>query len=217
MTIVDDRTPQLSTEKKQIQRHLIHRLRAAWVTTEFHEDALIAFSVTITDPSMHYRIDRQTHGLIRGRLGKDAVDGISTEGSPQGVFAWLGARSTGYIEHYYFGNPGGYQQYWLSSNPIGAGQMTLPPPSEYRTGTYASRGGPQPSTTESPNRAEIPANTITVLGPNAPSEAVGDMLNRWTHGAENDVVRLDVSDVRRPKRPRRRVLLSLSARNAASE
>jgi hypothetical protein len=42
--------------------------------------------------------------------------------TPTEVHAWLGARWFGYVESYYFGNPGNYQTYVFAFNDAGAGE-----------------------------------------------------------------------------------------------
>ena len=188
-------TPQFffSVDGDNGQQQRIHRLRGAWVTAEYEQGSLYCFSITIIKESMSYDISRLTFGMLRGRLGNASFSDVVGTVGPNGVSAWLSARRSGYSEHYYFGNPGGYQEFWVSANECGAGRWKKPPPSEYRDGSYRSL--PDGTNEEPiPDRAAIPANTLTVLGPNAPGDARERLLKRYVLGADMDVVRLDVRD-----------------------
>ena len=54
------------------------------------------------------------------RLGRFGFDEIaSPDRPPDGVSGWCGARRYGYIESYYYGNPGNYQTFLLALNDAG--------------------------------------------------------------------------------------------------
>ena len=62
-------TPQfVTTIDDRAQR--IYRLRGAWVAVEIHQGAVMAFSITITQPSMSYSVTKHAHGLMHAILGK---------------------------------------------------------------------------------------------------------------------------------------------------
>ncbi|TQC41717.1 hypothetical protein EEB14_53105 [Rhodococcus sp. WS4] len=173
----------------------IYRLPGAWVAVEIHEGAVMAFSITITQRSMCYSVSQHTRGLMHACLGKSTFAEARTRVSPSGEFCWVGANRTGYLEHYSFGNPGGYQEFWLSYSRCGTGEMAMPQPFEFRSGSYS-----EPNTTagEEPDRSTITANTLTVLGPLAAKGARDQMLARNVLGADETTVRLDVSDRKFP-------------------
>ncbi|MDX1885824.1 ETEC_3214 domain-containing protein [Mycolicibacterium sp. 120270] len=154
-----------------------YRLPGAWVSIEPRGGAVHLFSITITDPKMFYNIDKLTFGILKLKLGKETfaqVDNNLHDGENQ----WLGARLAGYIRHYYLGNPGGYQQYWLSFNQVGAGAH----PSiwgQYQSGIYGNQGA------SPPDPATITANTLTVsIG------SVEEVKERLVFGPHNDQLRL---------------------------
>lgn len=73
----------------------------------------------------------------------------------------VGARHAGYYRHYRFGGAGGgYQQFWLSHNALGAGNFDGVT-GRYSSGIYADQdaGG------AAPHPSKITANTLTILSP----------------------------------------------------
>lgn len=89
----------------------------------------------------------------------------------------IGAHNHEYAEAYWFGNPGNYQHYVISSNELGTGEFWFPilreSPPGHRSGTLAPddlrpAGQATPDTDEpdwSRFRAGTTINTLTVLGP----------------------------------------------------
>ena len=145
----------ISTEDRREQR--TYRLRGAWVMIEIENDSVYAFSITVTSRWMHYKIKRLTFGFLRVKLGKTKFGDHSI--GFNGERYWGGARRNGYLRNYTFGNPGGYQNYWLSHNMSGAGVLT-PPKDEtgmlVETGVFCAD-------IEAPNRFNL-ANGIDASG-----------------------------------------------------
>lgn len=132
----------------------IYRLPGAWVSIQTKAGAVHLFSITVTDSKMWYHTGAVSLGIAALRLGKDAFDQAS-EGF-DGEELWIGARHAGYIRHYYHANPGGFQNYWLSYNAVGAGIFDVGA-GPYASGIYGNHGEVPP------NPAKITANTLTIL------------------------------------------------------
>lgn len=150
----------------------VYRLSGSWVSVHEQKGAVQSFSITITDERLYYSPKRITMSNIDTKLGRDRFDSLS--GPVCGQFAWVGARRAGYVEEYYFGNPGGYQHYWLSYNDAGSGSMKW-----LAQGMFELRSGSFGSTKEEVAASEVDApparangldvttiNTVSVLGPN---------------------------------------------------
>jgi hypothetical protein len=114
-----------------------YRLPGAWVTIEPVNEAVRAFTITITititDPSMYYETRGMTFGLVDLRLGKDTFAKAQRGDDEQ--FA-IGARHSTYVRHYVSNNPNGFQEYWLAYSMIGAGTVGGEP---YASGDYAAK------------------------------------------------------------------------------
>lgn len=178
----------------------IYRLTGAWVVIESVEDSVFSYSITITTPDMFYATRILTFGELDLRLGRDTFTKAGDQFS--GEIYWTGAHRSGYIRHYYFGDSGGYQNYWLSYNASGSGdadEVAGTRQSEFRWGTYCSDSfGSDGEKKSAIDSSRIVANTLTVLGPDGdPAE----FLTRDTLGADSNVVRL-VSDAGAPTRRR---------------
>lgn len=98
-----------------------------WVSVIMQDDAVRAFSITITSRRFRYRLDSLTWGQMSGKLGRDPLRSF---GEPSfGGQEWaIGARRVWYREMHYFGNPGMYQHYVLSVNDAGVGYAQVSPP-----------------------------------------------------------------------------------------
>ena len=156
----------------------IYRLAGAWVAIEAKSDAVFIFSITITDTKMFYDISEMTLGNLKLKLGKDTFANVSSS-LHDGEDLWYGSRHAGYRRSYYLGNPGGYQHYWLSYNPVGSG---IYPDGWgfYSSGVYGSNGD------KPPDPATITANTLTVLLHGTFESVQG----RDTYGPHEDQLRL---------------------------
>jgi hypothetical protein len=159
-------------------RELVYREKHAWVQVLVDEnDAVARFSITVTDPKFKFSIRDLTWGHLAVRLGHsrfaDVLPGLPLDGRSLRI----GAHNHEYAEAYWFGNPGNYQHYVISSNEIGTGDFGFSilrqGPSWHRAGTLAL-DNPLPA--DQPEfdpdasyagrfRAETTINTLTVLGP----------------------------------------------------
>jgi hypothetical protein len=190
----------LSIEDDREQR--TYQLPGGWVMVELHGNAVIAFSITITKRRMRYSTKRLTFRFLKTDLGKSkyAEHGIGYDGERY----WIGARRVGYQRTYAFGNPGGYQRYWLSYNMSGVGAFSLPQgePAFVERGSFvADVNSPARSDlTQGIDASEITINTLTVLSPEGPES---EFLARHTLGPDESRVRLAQSI----KQPTGRTLL----------
>jgi hypothetical protein len=100
----------------------VYRTRHAWlqVLTDEH-DAVIRFSITVTDPRFRFQIRDLTVYNLDVKLGHTRFSSIQRD--PDGRSLWIGARRYGYSESFYFGNPGNYQHFVLSKNDAGVGSF----------------------------------------------------------------------------------------------
>jgi hypothetical protein len=103
--------------QQQTFRELVYREKRAWIQVVVDDDDAVArFSITVTDAQP---------GL--------PLDGRSLR---------IGAHNHEYAEAYWFGNPGNYQHYVISSNEIGTGEFGFSieqhGPSRHRAGRLAS-------------------------------------------------------------------------------
>lgn len=112
----------INTEEGREER--IYRLRGGWVLIEIKDEAVFAFSITISNPRLYYRTKSLTFGYLNVKLGKSRFGdaGCDFDGERYSI----GGRDFGYQRHYYFGNPAGYQDYFLSYNRCGAGIFSGP-------------------------------------------------------------------------------------------
>jgi hypothetical protein len=85
-----------------------------WVTIHEENGAVVAYSFTRTSKKFRYGLQIQTFGNIVGRLGESTFREMSAE-FPEAGRAYVGASVAGYTELLYFGRPGCYQHYGLSS------------------------------------------------------------------------------------------------------
>lgn len=189
-------TPQFVERAAEGREQRLYRLHNAWVAIEIHDGAVMSYSITVTSPALRYSTKRLTFGLIDIRLGWSAFDSVQVE--PDGEKLWVGARRYGYLQHHRFGNPGRYQDYWLSYNLAGCGMFAAAGHSgDFASGSYGSQGSVAPS------RSAITINTLTVLGPNCPADAIDEFLKRGVLGTDADSVRLDATGTQSPQGPRR--------------
>ena len=155
----------------------IYRLPGAWVTVQSVDGAVSTFSITITDPKMYYDIGPMAFGHIELRLGVDRFDKAPPSADTQLA---IYTRQMTYVRHYYLGFPGGYQDYWLAYNEVGAGTITAAEGYVgYASGVYGTFGKP-------PDGAGITANTLTVTSKGNSDE----MRDRIVHGPHVDQLRL---------------------------
>ena len=177
----------------------VYATRHAWVEVllERQSNTVSAFAITVTDRRFRFDTATLTFGQLRAQLGKSSFAEItSTKGwgsEPNSVRWILGARSCLYAEHYYRGNPGGYQDYVLAWNDVGVGTCgmftALPgqvPPS-YEDGRFAGDvASPSARPDWAAARRVTTINTLQVLGPGVP----GAQQPFPRPGVHQDVIRL---------------------------
>ena len=150
--------------------------RHAWVQVLADtDDAVVRFSVTVTDGRLRFQIRDLTNDQLTARLGHTRFADAHTQLEPQGQSLRIGAHNHEYAEAYWFGNPGNYQWYVLSHNDaVGVGTFLwsvsgheMP---SFQTGVLESRDGKLRRPAPTPDdvttfRANTTINTFTVLGP----------------------------------------------------
>jgi hypothetical protein len=159
-------------------RELVYREKHAWVQILIDQnDAVLRFSVTVTDPKFGFSTRDLTWDHLAIRLGRSHFSEVQLHGfSLDGRSLRIGAHNHEYAEAYWFGNPGQYQRYVLSSNEIGTGDfgysIQSDGPSFCREGTLAvdfELPALQPFDPDTDYarrfRAETTINTLTILGP----------------------------------------------------
>lgn len=160
---------QFTTFEDEREQRTYH-LPGAWVMVELEKKAVIAYSITITNRHMSYSIERLTFGFQKVKLGKSKFGdrGIGFRGER----LWVGAHRSGYARSYYYGNPAGYQYYWLSYNMSGAGRLSAPglAPGLIERGVFAAQLSSPDSRTDGDgvDASAITVNTLTVLHPQSP-------------------------------------------------
>jgi hypothetical protein len=111
-------------DHRQSFRELVYREKHAWVQVLVGDnDAVARFSVTAADPKFKFSIRDLTWGHIAIRLGHSRFADVQHSPSPDGRRLRIGAHNHEYAEAYWFGNPGNYQHYVISSNEIGTGEF----------------------------------------------------------------------------------------------
>lgn len=186
-----------SSTELDARKELIYRTRHAWVQVLVNDDdAVVRFSITVTDPKFHFPTKDLTLGNLDLRLGDAYFHDIRSEISPQGRSLSIGARRFEYAEAYYFGNPGNYQHFVVSYNDAGVGTFHTPPLDVARTfqeGALApgneQASGMSDTLGDAPFildlRARTTINTLTILGPHSDLEDLAA-----PRGADYDQVRL---------------------------
>lgn len=154
--------------------------------------AVAWFGITVIDRRFAFPTRHLTFEHLSVRLGHSSFSDIDRPAA--GTLFSRGARRFACARAYYFGNPGGYQQYVLAYNDAGTGRWSLPedlpvsagwsegilrPPDAYDPG---GPGDEPPPWLESALKGAT-INTLIVLGPGARSSI------RWP-GVDMDTVRL---------------------------
>jgi hypothetical protein len=158
-------------------RELLFREKHAWIQVLVDQnDAVVRFSITVTDPRLRFQIRELTHGQLAARLGHSRFSDVHTGWPPDGRSLRIGAHNHEYAEAYWAGYPGFYQRFVISSNEVGTGQFGY---AIHRQGPSFCREGTLDSGEQLPIiqpfdpdadyahrfRAETTINTLTVLGP----------------------------------------------------
>jgi hypothetical protein len=153
-------------------RELVYREKHAWLQVIVNEhDAVLRFSVTVTDPRFRFSTWSLTNYQLKVRLGRSSFAAIGAR-VPAGRSLRIGAHTREYAEAYWGANPGNYQWFVLSHNDVGTGAFDhsierpergfFPP-----EGVLAPGGSPVASLEpfDQTFRAKTVINTLTVLGP----------------------------------------------------
>ncbi|WP_405058612.1 hypothetical protein OG474_38610 [Kribbella sp. NBC_01505] len=153
-----------------------YELPGAWVQVTEANEVVASFSVTIRSSRMWYDASRLTVGNLPIRLGRSTFSDIDPRGTaPDSAYA-EGNRRVGYVQSYYFGNPGHYQAYVVGYNIIGAGGVSAGY-SDAREADAAAQAVAMAGTT---------VNTLVVYGPQTAPPAPLDAFV----GVEGDHIRL---------------------------
>jgi hypothetical protein len=198
---------------RQSFRELVYREKHAWVQVLVDDDDAVArFSVTVTDPKFKFSIRDLTWGHIAIRLGHSRFADVQRGPSLDGRSLRIGAHNHEYAEAYWFGNPGNYQYYVISSNEIGTGEFGFSIERQglswHRAGTLAFDyslpvGQPEfdPDASYARRfRAETTINTLTVLGPHQQPANLAE-----PRGPDSNYVRVLVPGRRERRQSRRRL------------
>jgi hypothetical protein len=123
-------------------RELVFREKHAWIQVLADDnDAVARFSITVTDPRFRFSVRDLTWGHLAVRLGHSRFSDGREDLPVSGRSLRIGAHNHEYAEAYWFGNPGNYQHYVISSNEIGTGEFWFPflgeGPSGHRSGILA--------------------------------------------------------------------------------
>lgn len=219
---VEDRlgTPAFAREFPPLPgvRELVYHSRHAWIQVLADEhDAVVRFSITITDPRFRFQVRDLTGGQLMATLGRTTFAATESHVDPQGLSLTVGANRYEYAEAYWFGNPGGYQWYVLSHNDasavgtidwsIGGHGIT-----SFQTGMLESAGTVPVGSVPGPDelsrfRAGTTINTLTILGPSwwaADGRPLGQSGLAAPRGPDASQVRVIVPDARELRRRRRR-------------
>ena len=196
-------------------RELVYREKHAWVQVLADDnDAVARFSVTVTDPRFRFPVRNLTWGHLTVRLGHSRFSDVREGLSVSGRSLRIGAHNHEYAEAYWFGNPGNYQYYVISSNEIGTGEFWFSILGEglpgHRSGTLAiddpRPDGQSPLGPDEPNwsrfRAGTTINTLTVLGPGRQPADLAE-----PRGPDSTHVRVLVPGRRERRQIRRRLRL----------
>jgi hypothetical protein len=200
-------------------REMVYYTRHAWVQVlADKDDAVVRFSITVTDRRFRFQVRDLTNHQLAAKLGHTRFADAGTELEPQGRSLRIGAHNHEYAEAYWFGNPGNYQWYVLSHNDaVGVGNFTWSVNghglSSFQIGELEFRDGTRQHPAPTPEdlaafRASTTINTFTVLGPRrAPTDGspLGKSSLAEPRGPDSNVVRVMVPTERERRLRRRKV------------
>jgi hypothetical protein len=207
-------------------RELVYRERHAWLQTLVDDqDAVIRFSITVTDPRFRFQIRDLTFGHISAKLGRSHFADLPASDIHWGRALRIGAHNHEYAEADYFGNPANYEYFVLSKNDAGIGdfgyQAVMQPGITPSNGGAVQMGIPwaQDGVLEldsthpeglaqfdpeapyaSRFRAGTTINTITILGPARPTVLLAE-----PRGPDSLIVRVLVPTPRERRQLRRQI------------
>jgi hypothetical protein len=103
----------------------LYQTRHAWLQILANEnDAVVRFSITVTDPRFRFQILHLTVGQLEAKIGHSRFSEIrSFARKPKGRSFKAIVRRLGYSESYWLGSPGYYQSVVLSYNDAGTGRF----------------------------------------------------------------------------------------------
>jgi hypothetical protein len=200
-------------------REMIYRSRHSWIQVLVDEhDAVVRFSITVTDPRFRFQVNDLTSGQLSARLARTSFADIETPFEPRGRSLRNGAHNREYAEAYWFGNPGNYQWYVLSHNDMGTGSFAVTvdgrEPRWFQDGVLRSKDpflpGTSPVASDAEKfRAKTKVNTLTVLGPWRADpdsiEPLGRAMLAEPRGPDSNQVRVLLPDARERRQRRRRM------------
>ncbi len=102
----------------------VYHTRHAWlqILTNEHQ-AVVRFSITVTDPRFSFQIRDLTVGQLEAKIGQSRFSEIRPAFMPEGRSFKAITRRLEYSESYWLGNPGYDQNFVLSYNDAGTGSF----------------------------------------------------------------------------------------------
>lgn len=155
--------------------------RLGYLVTWCEDDVVVLYGITTA--SWWFR-PRVLVGPTRIRLGKTTFAAL---GDCHEHRAWLGNRRYGYVEQYYFGNPGGYRSWYVGVNDFG--YKAHPVPSDWFDDEDDSCSQLLPEGRDA-YRARAPINTVVVTGIALYEELQNGSFFGTSLGVNQDLVRL---------------------------
>ena len=206
------------TAGKLGMRELVYRDKHAWVQVLVDEhEAVVRFSITVTDPRFRFQISDLTLGHLTAKLGGTSFSGVRSQLEQQGRNLRIAAHNFEYAEAYWFGNPGNYQWYVVSHNDAGAGNFDFTVggrgQSWFQDGFLKSEDIDHPEfdfhgEEAARFRAKTTINTLTVLGPWGFDTQAGEPVSMSLaepRGPDSNQVRALVPDARERRLRHRRI------------
>lgn len=202
---------------KAFIREYVYHARHAWIQVLLESnDAVIRFSITVTDPRFSFQVRDLTAYQLAAKLGRTTFSDVNAQEGPQGRSFGRGMQNFEYAEAYYFGDAGYYQWFVLSHNEAGAGQCgdITALPVHFQDGVLISDD--KPSSEPMPSaamwerfKARTVVNTLTVLGrwhyQQENSRPLGYTGLAEPRGADIVQVRVLMPDARERRQRRQRV------------
>jgi hypothetical protein len=213
-----------NSRAKAVIREFVYHAKHAWVQVllESH-DAVIRFSVTVTDPRFSFQVRDLTANQLAAKLGRTTFSDVGAQDGPLGRSLRIEEHNFEYAEAYYFEDQGYYQWFVLSYNDAGAGHRAGAGELgvSFQDGVLAlgdeASSGPPPSAAWERFRAGTVVNTLTVLGPwhyqeynsswGKDSSPLGSTGLAEPRGADTNQVRVLVPDARERRQWARRFQL----------
>ncbi|TQK27963.1 hypothetical protein [Arthrobacter sp. SLBN-53] len=101
----------------------IYRLPGAWVSLHILQDAVAAYSITITDEKLSYDTGKITRGIVPVTLGSSVFTDARPDESAIDVLETYPRFSTFYRYYDYGCTAAGGKFIWLAFHPYGAGEF----------------------------------------------------------------------------------------------